>query len=320
MEGNERDRTGKVLFVGLAESGKTTIIRTLIEGSVPENIGQYSATLNYERKHLTHLEKKITIFDLGGQINFLDRYTGELAQFIFSKASALVFIVDSANVSELTRVKYYLDLAVNRIARYSPETPVYVLLHKIDLLNPHMEEELAKNLRIFLKSDLTHPLTFYETSIVKNKGESVFKAFNTILGKISGKGDQVSVLEEKESLTPEGILRKFAREYPEVVVKSQLLAESGTPLIKGTRDFTHISKFDIRRVLDNALQYVANNIEVTNSMLIESDYNVHYVQFLNSGRILFVTLSKEGISKRNENIPSIYDKITAIAKQIEENR
>ncbi|MHA2298041.1 MAG: ADP-ribosylation factor-like protein [Candidatus Hodarchaeales archaeon] len=312
------ERVGKILFLGLAESGKTTIIKTLMEGNVPENLGQYTATLNYERKNITHLDKKITMFDLGGQINFLDRYTGELAKFIFSKTNALIFVIDTSNVGELTRVKYYLDLAVDKVHRHSPDTPVYILLHKVDLLNPHMQDELCNNLKVYLKSDLVHPLTFYKTSVLDKSGETIFNAFNTILGVVAGEGEVVS-LEAEGPVTPTSIVESFAKENSKTLIMAQLLDNRGVPIIKGSRDFTHITKFDARRALDNALQYIANSIEVTNSTLFESDDNLYFIRFLSNGNILVLNFSKEAISLKGENIPSVYDKVMVIVKKLEEN-
>ncbi|MFW9992584.1 MAG: ADP-ribosylation factor-like protein [Candidatus Odinarchaeota archaeon] len=318
MAEEETDRTGKVLFLGLAQSGKTTIINTLIDGFNPMNIGKYQATINYERRHISHLEKKITIFDLGGQINFLDRYTGELAKFVFSKTSAVVFVVDSANVSELTRVKYYLDLAAEKIQRFSPETPLYLLLHKIDLLNPTMIRDVCDNLRTFLQSDLETQLKFFETSIMQKRAESVFTAFNSILGRIASDGELVS-LETEESINSLSLIQNFMKQNSDIIEMAQLLAENGEPLIKGTRDFTHVTIFDTRKVLDNALQYIVKApAEVTGSTVFETEDHIHFVRFLKTGKILLLSFSREKMEEKSENIPTLYDKVILLAKRVEE--
>ena len=43
----------------------------------------------------------------------------------------MVFVVDVVQVAKLGMAKYYLDLAIQRIKQYSPETSVYIFLHKI---------------------------------------------------------------------------------------------------------------------------------------------------------------------------------------------
>ncbi|MHA2298040.1 MAG: ADP-ribosylation factor-like protein [Candidatus Hodarchaeales archaeon] len=312
----EKERPGKVIFLGLAESGKTTIIKTLMDGYDPRNaLGKYNATINFERKHFTHLEKKITIFDLGGQLNFLDRFTGEMAKFIFSNVNAMVFVIDSANVSELTRVKYYLDITVERITRYSPKTPIYILIHKTDLLNQNMVDDITNNLRIFMKSDQMYPLQFYNTTVIKNRGETVFNAFKAVLSNIAGDSDIVT-LESEGPVTPVTIMQSFIKENQDIVKTAQLLAENGTPILS-SRDYRHVTKFDVRRALDNALQYLSNSMEVTNTSLFVSEDKIHITEFTKDGKILLISFSKEGIKDKGENIPSIYDKVMLLVKKID---
>ncbi|MFW9996816.1 MAG: ADP-ribosylation factor-like protein, partial [Candidatus Odinarchaeota archaeon] len=264
-------------------------------------------------RHLTHLKKEITIFDLGGQINFLERYLGELAKFTFSKVSALVFVVDTANVSELTRVKYYLDMAVERIAQHSPKSPVYILLHKTDLLNQNLVGEICDNMKAFLESDIAHPLTFFQTTVLLKRAESVFTSFSAILGRIASNGELVS-LEAEVPVTPVMLLEKFIKNNSPAVKMAQILSANGTPLI-GTRDFSHVSKFDARRVLDNALQYMTNHMDVTLSTFFESEDKIHFFKFLQDGKILLLSIAKESIS---DSIPGMHAKILLLAKKLDE--
>ena len=64
----------KIVFLGLAESGKSTIIDSVIEGKIPQLGGKYDATINYQRKIKMLCGIEINIFDLGGQTRFLDRW------------------------------------------------------------------------------------------------------------------------------------------------------------------------------------------------------------------------------------------------------
>ena len=86
----------KIILLGLAESGKTTILKVVSEGYIPDKKAPYSATIDYERKNISLFGKTLTIFDLGGQKGFLDRFIGELAGFIFSKVKIMIFVVDSS--------------------------------------------------------------------------------------------------------------------------------------------------------------------------------------------------------------------------------
>ena len=91
----------KIIILGLAESGKSTIVKSFTEGHKSSQEGTYSATINYERKKYSFLGKELTVFDLGGQQSFIDRFTGSLAEFIFSEVRAFVFIIDVSKFEEI---------------------------------------------------------------------------------------------------------------------------------------------------------------------------------------------------------------------------
>ena len=68
----------KLLFSGLSEAGKTAIRDRVFLGKLATEVEGYGATLNYERQIIT-LDSgfNFTIFDLGGQKVFLNRYLNQ---------------------------------------------------------------------------------------------------------------------------------------------------------------------------------------------------------------------------------------------------
>ena len=72
MQGFQED--SKIVIMGMAESGKSTIIDAVTKRIIPSRDARYKATINYQRKKLDILDKDLTIFDLGGQVLFLDRF------------------------------------------------------------------------------------------------------------------------------------------------------------------------------------------------------------------------------------------------------
>ena len=125
----KRDKviTKKVILCGYRAPGKSTILRMVTEGKIlsrDEISDPGTATIDYARRQQMVDDIDITFFDLGGNTAFLDRFTGELSEFIFRGVATLVYVVDSIEMRDFSRVKYYLDRCMERIDQYSPEAAV----------------------------------------------------------------------------------------------------------------------------------------------------------------------------------------------------
>ena len=113
---------------------------------------------------------------MGGQTAFLDRFIGELAGEIFGGIDSLVFIVDTIEIKDITRAKYYFDRALERVKCSNPDASVFVFLHKIDLLPKALEEEVCQICREFLLEGITREIRFYETTIFTNSSTKAVEA------------------------------------------------------------------------------------------------------------------------------------------------
>jgi GTPase SAR1 family protein len=314
LSNREAEESEKIILIGLAESGKTTIIRVITEGYVPDKKAEYAATLDYERKKITLFGRRLTFFDLGGQKAFLDRFTGELAQFMFSKIKAMIFVVDVVNVSILSRVKYYLDLALDNLNLYSPTALVYVFLHKTDLINKEnvkdfsidKKEDYTKNMKTFLKANLPdpdpkRPITFFETSIFT---ESIFNVFGSIFSDITIKHKQLNI-----------VLNNFAKENSGTVKTIQLFSENGVPLLD-TSNNVNLSLKQTRKLVENTVQGISDSNDKVKSTIIELEENIYVVRYLDDGNVLFLHFLRKGMKRSNENIPSIINKVIVLTKKL----
>ena len=157
----KRKKVSKVLILGLAQSGKSTIIKVVNEGKIPSKDDDYNATIDYERKQKVVAGTELTIFDLGGQTAFLDRFTGELSEFIFTGVKSFVFVVDSMEIKNISRAKYYLDLAVKKLSQFSPEATLFLFQHKADLIPKKMKQEVRKTIEEYLGSGIPKKIKYY---------------------------------------------------------------------------------------------------------------------------------------------------------------
>ncbi len=219
-----KKKTSKVLILGLAQSGKSTIIKVVIEGKIPSKDDKYNATIDYERKQKVIAGTELTIFDLGGQTTFLDRFTGELSEFIFGGVKSLVFVIDSIDIKGISRAKYYLDLSLKKLNQYSPESTVFIFQHKADLIPKKMRDEVRRTIREYVESGVTKKIKYFETSVFS---DSIFKAMGDVYADASG---------ARKTLRP--LLETFIKHN--MADMAQIFTKEGAPLTK----VENISKFD----------------------------------------------------------------------------
>lgn len=297
----------KIIMIGLSESGKTTIIKVITEGYVPDKKAKYTATLDYERNKLSLMGEKLTFFDLGGQKALLDRFTGELAQFIFSNVKALLFIVDTVDISRMSRAKYYLDLTLKNLNLYSPSAPVYAFLHKIDLFTYEKPEEFqnfTSDIKAYLTANIQRSISFFETTVFS---DSIYTAFGKIFAHVS-----------KSQKPIEKTLNEFMQENLANVKMIQLFSENWVPLLDNS-NFPNLSVRHTKNKLITTLQEISSKKANLKSALMESEEIVYIVKFLNNGTSLFLGIPRENLKENNENIGNLYNKATLLSEEIDLN-
>lgn len=113
-----KKKSNKLRFVvvGLDNSGKTTIVESLINENMNKNkdknnfiendISKISPTFGYSMKHFNYKNKNITLIDVGGQeclrkywSNFYDDISGVI--FVFDIFDTRDFLVELNNVKEI---------------------------------------------------------------------------------------------------------------------------------------------------------------------------------------------------------------------------
>jgi len=299
----KKKKASKVLILGLAESGKSTIIKVVIEGKVPKKNERYKATIDYERKQKVIAGTELTIFDLGGQTAFLDRFTGELSEFIFSGVKALVFVVDSIQITEISRAKYYLDLSLKKLDQYSPESTVFVFQHKTDLIPKKLKAEVGTTIRDYLTTGVSKHIKFYPTTVFS---DTIFRAMGEVYAEASG---------ARKTLRP--LLETFIRHNSADM--AQIFTREGAPLTKveNVSNFEHISLTEVKEFFDAVVKRLAaSENQTSTSMLLESDENVFIIRFLDNGLALFFGFPKKRLRERNEPVPSLYNKVLAFSSQL----
>ncbi|MCG3220352.1 MAG: 50S ribosome-binding GTPase [Candidatus Heimdallarchaeota archaeon] len=175
---SEDDMRYKLIFTGLSQVGKSSIIQVVFEGVIPEDTANLLATVRFSRKRLDFSGLSISIFDLGGQLNYLQETYSTLRESIFSNTKAVFFIIDTINTDQLATAKEFFRRTVENIDDYSKGAKICVLAHKIDLVKKRVRGKVVSTIKDFLELEKYEGVQCYTTSIFD---DSIFDVVQQIL-------------------------------------------------------------------------------------------------------------------------------------------
>uniref|UniRef100_S4RFF1 small monomeric GTPase n=1 Tax=Petromyzon marinus TaxID=7757 RepID=S4RFF1_PETMA len=165
-------KSGKLVFLGLDNAGKTTLLCMLKD----DRMGQPVPTLHPTSEELTMAGMTFTTFDLGGHAQ------GSSARRIWKNylpaIDGVVFLVDCTDHERLTEAKKELDALITD--ETIANVPVLILGNKIDRPEAISEERLREVFGLYgqttgkgnipLKDLNTRPLEVFMCSVLKRQG------------------------------------------------------------------------------------------------------------------------------------------------------
>lgn len=167
----------KVLLMGASGSGKTSM-RSLIFSNNPASLtSRLGATIDVEQNHVRFLGDLIlNLWDCGGQDAFMDSYLATQRSTIFSHVGVMIYVfeVESRNESEMV---YYAD-CLDALKTYSPESAVFLLVHKMDLIREPKEPVFEARKKQLLDATGDTVASIFGTSIYD---ESLYRAWSQIV-------------------------------------------------------------------------------------------------------------------------------------------
>jgi GTPase SAR1 family protein len=177
-EAEDEDFGNKVLFTGLSQSGKTSIIQVVFKGIEPEATKDLPPTVRYTRQKKQLKGFEYYIVDVGGQIPYLEEIFDVLEETIFTNLNYLFYVVDVENIEVFYQAREYFALALKSVEKICMNATITVLAHKMDLIPEEEREEKIKRIsEIFFLDSLEH-VNIYGTSIYE---DSIFDVLRKVL-------------------------------------------------------------------------------------------------------------------------------------------
>ena len=178
MDEDSEENLERILLMGLAEAGKTTICSQIFEGQKLGEITKYDPTLNYNRFYYSgYPEKKIEVIDTGGQAPFFNIFFERNEEFIFSNIKILIWIVDCVNYLD-DKNKELFEKAINSLRKYSPNSEIYCFFHKTDLIDQGSKTSYIENLKTDFDFGGEFKIIFFATSIFDNSLPIIHEKLN----------------------------------------------------------------------------------------------------------------------------------------------
>jgi len=135
-------KEGKLMFIGLDNAGKTTLLGILRDGHLKQN----PPTMYPTCEELVVDKIKFTCHDLGGHLE-----ARRIWPNYFPAVSGIVFLVDCADIERMEEAKKELNSILSHV--YIKQIPVLVLGNKIDSSRALSEEQFRDALG--LRSNIT---------------------------------------------------------------------------------------------------------------------------------------------------------------------
>jgi Ras-related GTP-binding protein A/B len=122
----------------------------------------------------------LNLWDCGGQDVFMENYFTNQKDHIFKMVEVLIHVFDVESKEVAKDIEIFTK-SLSQLREFSPNAKVFVLLHKIDLVQMDRREELFKIMMAKLQ-EVSNPfgfkLTGFATSIWD---ESLYKAWSSIV-------------------------------------------------------------------------------------------------------------------------------------------
>ncbi|MFX0047812.1 MAG: ADP-ribosylation factor-like protein [Candidatus Hermodarchaeota archaeon] len=198
----------KLLFTGLDNAGKTTIIYGIQREF--SKIAFLKPTRGAQRRIFEFMGKEIAEWDLGGQMSYRISYLKNPGKY-FDDTEVAIYVIDVQNRVRLPEAISYLKDVVEQFKKLEIAPPIYVFLHKYDPALKRNALNEMKNLELEIKEKIKlnveyKQIFYYNTSIYDLP--SIIKAMSEILLTLYSKSELIekTIIEFGKKTYSDGIV------------------------------------------------------------------------------------------------------------------
>ncbi|KAK3370566.1 Gtr1/RagA G protein conserved region-domain-containing protein [Podospora didyma] len=132
----------KVLLMGKSGSGKSSMRSIIFSNYLARDTRRLGATIDIDLSHVKFLGNlTLNLWDCGGQEAFMENYLSQQRAHVFSNVGVLIYVFDIESRDVERDLATYVNI-ISALVQYSREAKVFVLIHKMDLIQPLKREEV----------------------------------------------------------------------------------------------------------------------------------------------------------------------------------
>lgn len=172
----------KVLLMGKAHSGKTSMRSIIFANYLARETTRLSPTLDVEHHHVRFLgDLVLNLWDCGGQDAFYESYFERDRETIFRSVELLIYVFDIESESPEKDFDHFCGV-LEAIEENSPDARIFVLVHKMDLVAEEDRQSILEDRKRLIgdscKSCGVEHFECFGTSIWD---ETLYKAWSEIV-------------------------------------------------------------------------------------------------------------------------------------------
>lgn len=179
MEDKDSDKVQKVLLMGRAGSGKTSMRSIIFANYLARDTYRFTFTVDINRSRVRFLGNLVlSLWDCGGQGLFMEQYFLSQKDQIFKNVEVLIYVFEVVSNEPEKDMDYYKS-CLSALKDLSKTAKIFCLIHKMDLVNDTMRDKVfqQKEQEILSVSE-GFKVTCFKTSIWD---ETLYKAWSDIV-------------------------------------------------------------------------------------------------------------------------------------------
>ncbi|KAG0687697.1 GTP-binding protein gtr1 [Pichia californica] len=180
----------KLLLMGRSGSGKSSMRSIIFSNYSAFDTRRLGATIDVEHSNLRFLNNMtLNLWDCGGQDVFMDNFLNNTndnnnnssSSNIFKKCEVLIHVFDVESKEVAKDINTFKRVLQN-LSKFSPNVKIFILIHKIDLVQSNKRQELFQlmfnNLKNIAYNEYGFKIQGFATSIWD---ESLYRAWSSIV-------------------------------------------------------------------------------------------------------------------------------------------